>query len=157
MNTILMRSFFHVVVTALLLFSTEYANATVFNLNGSFDVSLVRGTDLIGLVNTGDKVFVEAFYDTDLAVRGDFSTALQGVPYSFPLEGAGIRYTVNNLTWQTTGLFTVSVSPVVMTLLHPDSSVAATFGGPEWLGETTIASPFGIESGRAIFMYSGQL
>lgn len=153
MNTILMRSFSHIVVTILLLFSPGYANAIVFNLNGSFDVNMVSGTDLIGLVDTGDKVFVEAFYDTDLAVRGEFSTVFQGVPYTFPLEGASIRYTVNNLTWQTTGLFPISVTPTAMMLLHSDGSVAATYGGPEWIGETSFSSPFGTENGRGLFMY----
>src|SRR5690348_4531533 len=134
---LIQRWFFFSVAAALLLFSASSANATVFSLNGTFNVSLVRGVDLTGLVSEGDTVFVEAFYDTDLAVRGsDIPTNGGGVggsvSYSFPAGGVGVRYTVNDLMWEAVGPLTVTVTPIEQILFNSDGSVAATYGGPGW-------------------------
>jgi len=149
------RPFLNIVGASLLFFSASYANATIFNLNGSFEVGLIRGADITGLISEGDTVFVDAFYDTDLAIPGEV-TATHAV-FSFPAEGAGVRFTVDNLTWQTIGPITVSVEPVEVILNHPDGTVAATYGGPAWLGytdgvSTFMATPFGTEGGRGEFI-----
>lgn len=144
------NSFFHAVISLLVLFSASHANATVFSLNGTFNVSLVRGADLTGLVNTGDKVYVEAFYDTDLNVMLDGSSTTSA-SYGFPAGSVGVRYTVNDLTWGTTGPLTVTVTPVDQIFFHSDGSVAATYGGPGW-ESSSIETPFGAESGSGIFI-----
>ena len=133
-----LRSLLHA-AAAVLLFSASPANAVVFSLNGTFFVDLVNGADLTGLLSQGDEVSVEAFYDTDLAVGQDGS-------FSFPAGGAGVRYTVNGLTWEAVGSMGVTVTPVESFVIHPDGTIAATFGGPLWLGGT-VETPFGTESG----------
>lgn len=128
------------------------ANAVVFNLNGTFQVDLVRGEDIVGLINTGDDVFVEAFYDTELAQRVPPTSDL-ATGYIFPEGAVGLRYTVNGLVWEATG-------PMAVEVFNGEGSVFGPFGGPQWLAYTDggqnpyldspppIQTPFGTESGR---------
>jgi hypothetical protein len=136
-------------------------HAAVFNLDGSFQVGFTDGADLQGLVKAGDSVKVEAFYDTDKAIPG-FSRPGR-TDYFLPSDSIGVRFTVNGHVWETTGSMILSVQPVEVVLSHPDGSIAATFGGPVWLGYTdprqdefgaytTIETPFGKESGIGIFL-----
>jgi hypothetical protein len=143
------------------------AHAVIFNLNGTFQVDLVRGDDLVGLINTGDTVVVEAFYNTDLAQRVD--PVPDGVSpsagyYNFAAGEAGIKYTVNGLVWEANGPMTVAVEPRGIIQYHEDGTEAATYGGPGWLAYTdprqtafldnpgSIQTPFGMESGIGQFM-----
>lgn len=144
------------------------AQATLFHLDGTYQVSLVRGDDLTGLINPGDEVKVEAFYDTDYAqlvepfIPGPVSSAAQ--VYNFPAGRAGIRYTVNDLVWEANGPMSVAVDPRALVQFHEDGSEAATFGGPGWLAYThpfqnpylelpgSIQTPFGTESGVGQWM-----
>lgn len=147
---------------AMLVFSIP-AHAVVYNLNGTYQVDLVRGDDLTGLINTGDDVFVEAFYDTDLAQPLPTTSDIFA-GYLFPDEAVGVRYTVNNLVWEATGPMVVEVHRESSIQHHPDGSVAATYGHIGWLGYTdqrqnpyvdfnqTIETPFGTESGSGKFM-----
>lgn len=137
------------------------AQAALFNLDGSFQVGFTDGADLLGMVKPGDPVKVEAFYDTSRAIPG-FSRPGR-TDYFFPSDSIGVRFTVNGHVWETTGSMILSVQPVEVALSHPDGSVAATFGGPVWLGYTdprqdefgaytTIETPFGNESGLGKFL-----
>jgi hypothetical protein len=157
-----LRSFFRIVAAALLLIAASQVQAAVIHLDGTYFVDIVRGADIAGHISQGDEVVVEAFYDTDLAVvREDASP--QSIFYEFPVAGAGVRFTVNGLTWETAGPMTVAVTPVSVTQFHEDGSIAATYGGPQWLGYTdsrqsgtasgtAIQTPFGAESGIGKFM-----
>lgn len=138
------------------------AAAVVYNLNGTYEIGIVRGADIAPLISRGDKVTVEAFYDTDLArLRADHSPRTKF--YDFPANGAGVRITVNDQTWQTTGPMTVSVTPVTTSSGSADGSPGATYGGPTWEGytdprqaesgaATTIQTPFGAETGAGRFI-----
>lgn len=147
---------------AMLAFSVP-AHAVVYNLNGTYQVDLVRGDDLVGLINTGDDVFVEAFYDTDLAQPVPTTSDIFA-GYIFPAGAVGLRYTVNDLVWETTGPMAVEIHREALTQFHTDGSVAATYGYVGWLAytnsgqnpyldtNTTMLSPFGIESGVGQWM-----
>lgn len=139
------------------------AHAIVYNLNGTYQVDSVVGDDLTGLINTGDDVFVEAFYDTDLAQPVPTTSDLVA-GYIFPEGAVGLRYTVNDLVWEAIGPMAVEVHRESSIQHHPDGSVAATYGHVGWLAYTdhrqnpymdinrTIQTPFGTESGSGKVM-----
>lgn len=133
------------------------AHAVIFNLNGTFQVQSVRGDDLIGLINPGDDVLVEAFYDTALAQQAPSAPYIEATDYIFPEGAVGLRYTVNGLVWEAAG-------PMVVEVFNGEGSVFGPEGGPEWLAYTDwrqnpqlaspppIQTPFGTESGVGHWM-----
>ena len=147
--------FLRMAVLAMLTVSLP-AHATIFNLNGTFQVDLVRGDDITGLINPGDDVFVEAFYDTELAqqVPAQYDEA---AAYIFPQGAVGLRYTVNGLVWEATG-------PMAVEVFNGEGSEFGPFGGPQWLAYShsgqnpyldsppPIQTPFGTESGSGRWM-----
>lgn len=156
-----MSSFCHLIsrmaVFATLIVSLP-AHALIFNLNGTFQVQAVSGDDLTGLINPGDDVFVEAFYDTDLAqqVPGANYPALSS-GYIFPEGAVGLRYTVNDLVWEAMG-------PMAVEVFNGEGSTFGPEGYPGWLAHThplqnayldsppPIETPFGTESGVGHWM-----
>jgi hypothetical protein len=145
-----------------LLLSAGPASAQIFRLDGTFYVDLVRGPDIEGLIHHGDPVSVEAFYDTSQATLLPGGTPTS-TSYLFPADAAGIRFTVDGLEWRTTGPMTIGVVPMEMGVNHSDGSLAASWGGPAWLGYTdptqggfgtvtTLQTPFGAESGSGKWM-----
>lgn len=154
--------FIHAAAAALLVGLAVPAQAAVVRLDGTFWVDYLGELGgLEGLVNAGDRVAVEAFYDPDLAVVREDQSPL-AIYYDFPAAGAGVSVTVNDLTWRTAGPLTVGLVPVSFFQSHPDGTVAATYGGPQWLAYgsprpdaalSAIESPFDASGGRATFLF----
>lgn len=148
-------------VSLFLLLACAPAQAELQSFSHDWQVQTVLGDDLAPLLAKGDRVHVDAFYDSEHATllwRDSPSNDGNTAYYSFPREYAGLSITVNGHVWRTIAPMTVGVSRV--SYVVPG---IAELGGPQWLGETveqiegilptTLETPFGSEhrSGNMIF------
>lgn len=135
-------------LAAILLMLSFNTQAAVVSITHDWPIMAIgdTGNHLTGRIAVGDRVHVEAFYNTDSASL--LFTRPFAAYYAFPPGQAGLSFTINNLRWETTGPLTVSVWPVNVTK-GPER-----FGGPIWDGytseniqgivPTTISSPIDV-------------